>query len=160
MAKKSNHRHGIQSAPCPPVVRWLGAFGFQADLDALVAFESNPHRLVSGEPCFGGVSRLIKCKPSLTVGLVLDTDKTSLNRCYSSDAYTATDKNGLSKTRRKPPCVRTWDSVAGLSHAQNRYGEALFSSPVYKAVLCVKPSGMAFAQAVAQRMGLPVVLSL
>ena len=158
MAKKNKQIHGVSPAPPPPVIRWLGAYGYGSDVASVAAFEVAPTRPVSAEPCWDGESRLTRQKPYVKVGLLVDTTSTTLVRAWASDAWTPSTSNGATFAERsaKIPSVRHWDQVAGLKSGK-RYGEVLIASPKYTAIVCRDKSAYAFAAALADILELPVI---
>ena len=146
-------------------VRWLGAFGKQADVLTSARWElSQQDREVAVEPLWKGQTQL-----HAGVGLVVDHVDSSFVKGYLHDAFTTVDENGrLRGTRLSQKGgkngIRSIDRFLACFNAQEAgwHGEAIFRAG-WKAsavawVECPRlPNAESNAVLVAQALGLPLI---
>lgn len=157
--KKRNKVRGLHHEAPPLVIRWLGAYGHASDLVEMAKWEAAPDRQVAAEALsYSGNSRIKRAK----VGLLVDTERTTLARAYVGDSYTHVTNDGRLFADRQCPYVVEWGHVWWVvkkAAHQRWYSEVTLHRPVYKAVVVKdrRPTTLEVARAVADIMDLPVV---
>jgi hypothetical protein len=155
---RRNKLRGVHPGEVPIVVRWLGAYGHHSDVKEMAEWELQPDRWVAAEALRKGKS-YIHCS---LVGLLVDTDKTTLIRAYRGDSYTDVTKAKKLKASRNRDFVTRWEHVYAVNRRLNGKGgpyvECTIANPIYKAIVCKsdKKSAIGFAQKLSDLMGLPV----
>ena len=157
---------GLQASALNQItaVRWLGAYGHNSDIAEMAAWEKSPHRQVACEVILKGESNIRRAH----IGLLVDVEKTSINKAFAGDAWTNNDrKSDKLYADRSHYYVNKWKFVNSLAsclrkgkipHSGGKYVEAIIEKPQYLAIV-IDSNGKAvlnFALKLCKLMNLPV----